>query len=366
MIRVLHVVGAMNIGGTETMLMEIYKNIDTKKVQFDFISYSSKEAYYDKEIESLGGKVIRLKSTYSIKEHIKAIKENGPYDVVHSHTLFHCGIASLSAKLCGVKTIISHAHTTSDLNKGIIRNIYKYVMKKMINSCSTQLMACSEVAGEYLFGEKMIKSSKYRYFANIIDYEKFINVEDDKVEQFKLENNLKDKIVIGHIGRFTEAKNHKFLLKIMKDVIETNKDIRLLLVGDGKLKNEIIKLSKELNIEDKVIFTGFRKDINTMLYSMDLFVFPSIFEGLGLVILEAQASGLNCIVSQAIQKEADLEIGLVHKLNLDDDKKLWINKILSLSNKNKVDKNVIIKSFNEKKYTIQDSIKTLYDVYGVK
>lgn len=365
-IKVLHIVGAMNMGGTETMLMNIYRNIDRKKVQFDFISYSSEEAHYDEEIRNLGGKVIKLNSTTSVKELTKAIKENGPYDAVHAHTLFNSGIAMLAAKKCGIKNRIAHAHTTLDNTSSIIRKIYINSMRFLINKYSTQTLACSKEAGKYLFGEKEINKSKYSYLPNLINYEELLHKPQNEVDKFKNEYNLEQGIVIGHIGTLKESKNHKFLLEIAKYMIEQNIDVKLLLVGEGSLRKELENLSKEYNISDRVHLLGIREDINVMLHSMDVFVFPSIFEGLGLVLLEAQAAGLPCIVSDAIQPEADLGLGLFTKLNLSDEVEIWSKYIIEPINNKEINLEKINKVFEEKEYSTDKCISKLMKIYNLK
>lgn len=361
--KILHIVGAMNMGGTETMLMNIYRNIDRSKFQFDFISYSDKNSYYDDEIKELGGNIIKLKNPKSIKELYKSIKENGPYDVVHAHTLFNCGIAMIAAKKCGVRIRISHSHTNLDSNDSIIKQLYMNLMRFSINMNSTKLLACSNSAGNYLFGKRYIKDDKYSYFPNIIDYSKFINNDDKNVKKFKYEVDLTNKIVMGHIGRFIDSKNHKFLIDILKNMTDKDIDASLLLVGDGPMKSEVEKLAKEKKVYDKIKFVGIRDDISIMLQSMDVFVFPSMYEGLGLVMLEAQASGIPCVVSQAIQPEADLGIGLVKKLSLEDRVDIWVDNILKSVNKKERDKNKIIKAFETSGYTVEIGMNKLMDIY---
>lgn len=365
-IRVLHVVGSMNRAGTETMLMNIYRNIDREKVQFDFISYSKDEAHYDKEIKSLGGNVIKLSSTTSVKELVNAIKENGPYDVVHAHTLFNSGIAMLAAKKCGIKIRISHAHTTLDNSSSIARKMYINGMRFLINKHSTKTLACSKEAGKYLFGEKEINKDKYQYFPNLIDYEVLLEKPIKEVELFKNDEGLNKGIVIGHIGTFKESKNHKLLLEICKHMNEQNIDTKLLLVGDGGLRSELENLAKQYKITDKVKFVGVREDINVMLHSMNVFVFPSIFEGLGLVLLEAQAAGLPCIVSEAIQPEADLGINLVNKLKLSDGVKVWSDEIIKLANKRENNIEAIKNIFEDKGYSKSKCIEKLMKIYKLK
>lgn len=363
LLRVLHVVGAMNRAGTETMLMNVYRNIDRNKVQFDFISYSKQDADYDEEIISLGGKVIKLSKSQSVKEIYDVIKKYGPYDVVHSHTLFHCGIATLAAKLAGVKVRISHAHTTLDRSDSIIRKTYIKSMKTIINTLSTNLLACSNEAGNYLFGGRGVNKSKYIYFPNLIDYSKFLRESIKEVKEFKAEEGLEGSIVIGHIGRFMEAKNHKFLLDIMKSILKKDSNIKLLLVGDGILSSQIEEEAKKKGIYEHIRFVGVRKDIHTMFHSMDIFVFPSIYEGLGLVLLEAQASGLPCVVSEAIQPEADLKMGLISKLSLSEGPDVWAGKILELAGKKEKDINKIVDGFERNKYSLPIGIAKLKDIY---
>lgn len=363
--KVLHIVGAMNRAGTETMLMNIYRNIDREKIQFDFVSYSQEESHYDEEIRKLGGKVIKLTSTTSIKELTKAIQENGPYDVVHAHTLFNSGIAMLAAKKCGIKNRISHAHTTLDNSSSIARKIYITSMRFLINKYSTKTLACSREAGKYLFGENEINKSKYSYFQNLINYEELLHKPEKEVAKFKEEYNLNDGIVIGHVGTLKESKNHKFLLQIAKYMTEQNIDVKLLLVGEGSLRKELEDLTREYNISDRVHILGIREDINVMLHSMDVFVFPSIFEGLGLVLLEAQAAGLSCIVSEAIQPEADLGLNLFSKLNLDNGVDIWSKEIMKVASKKESNLDKINEAFDNTGYSTNKCITKLMKIYNL-
>lgn len=362
-IRVLHVVGAMNRAGTETMLMNIYRNMDPDKVIFDFISYSELDADYDEEIKQLGGKVIKLKKTQSLKQLYQAIRKHGPYDVVHAHTLFHCGIANMAAFMAGIKIRIAHAHTTADDDLGVLRKSYIRLMRFMINLFSTHLLACSKGAGKYLFGNENLILEKYTYFPNAIDYSIYLKEPKAAVTKFKVQAGIGNSIVIGHIGRFIDAKNHLFLLKIMKSIIKRDPTIKLLLVGDGDLRQQIEIAAKKESISDNIKFVGIRNDISIMLHSMDIFVFPSKYEGLGLVLLEAQASGLPCIVSEAIQPEANLEIGLVSRLSLADGPEIWADKVIEQASKKEKNQNKVIDSFEAKGYSLTLGILKLMNIY---
>src|SRR5699024_5648900 len=225
-LKVLHVVGSMNRAGTETMLMNVYRSIDIKKVQFDFISYSKQEAHYDQEIQSLHGKIITLTKTNSIKQIYDAIKKHGPYDVVHAHTLFHGGMVSLAAFFAKVKIRIAHAHTTSDKEDSYVRKLYIIGMRLFILMFSTTLLACSKEAGRYLFGKRSLIKGKVTYFPNMIDYSKFLHVPETKVNTFKLTQGLGNQgIVIGHIGTFKESKNHAFIIDMMTYIVEKEPNV---------------------------------------------------------------------------------------------------------------------------------------------
>lgn len=368
--RILHVTGAMNVGGTETMLVNLYRKINNN-IQFDFISYSNEEAYYDKEIKDLGGNVIRLKPPSevgfieAVKDIKKVIKENGPYNAVHTHMLFNCGIAMIAAYLSRAKVRVSHAHTTSDDSTSFVRKVYIAVMRFFIKLFSTDFLACSDAAGKYLFGNSVTTNKRYKMLPNYIDYEKFINCNDKNSIRKEL-GIRNDDIVICHIGRFITAKNHKFLIDIISEMIQNDDKVKLILVGTGDLRNEIEAKVKDLGIESNVYFTGLRDDISNILNNSDLFILPSIYEGLGLVLLEAQASNLPCLVSEAVQPEVDLGIGLVKKLNLSYGAKTWAHEASSLIKENK-NKNInIINAVKEKKYDLNSILNNLLSVYKLK
>ncbi|MCE9654416.1 glycosyltransferase family 1 protein [Clostridium celatum] len=366
--KVLHVVGGMDIGGTETMLMNLYRQIH-KDIRFDFISYYDRDGYYDKEIIELGGKIISTKSPAEIGQ-LKAIKnlykiiKEGRYDIVHAHTLFNCGIAMIAAKLAGTKIRISHSHTNLDMGNSIIKKIYFTIMRILIILFSTNYIACSNSAGEYLFGKNIIKNNKYKVLPNYVDYTKFLNFNNNinLIKKLKLND---DDIITGHIGRFVDAKNHNFLIEVANKMINKDNRIKLILVGDGPLKEEIEKKVIKLGISDNVFFLGLRKDVDLILNSCDIFLFPSIYEGLGLVMLEAQASGLPCLVSEAIQPEADLGIGLVKQIKLDDGIDKWADEALKLIGKKNNNKEAIEEAFKAKGYEIEDIVNTLLDVYKI-
>lgn len=365
-VRILHVVGAMNRAGTETMLMNIYRNINREFIQFDFVSYSRENAHYDQEIKELGGNVFHLSKTSSIKELYHVMKKHGPYAAVHSHTLFHCGIANAAAALAGIKIRVAHAHTTEDDSSTFLRRLYITFMRLVILRSTTKLLACSKGAARYLFGESVLQKEKYAYFPNVINYGGFLKPLGSEVKKFKMEKGLGNSIVIGHIGRFMEAKNHLFLLDIFKKLLEKDPSIKLLLVGDGELRKLIEKRAKREGIYENITFAGIRNDIDTMLHSMDVFVFPSLYEGLGLVLLEAQASGIPCVVSEAIQPEAEVGLNLISALSLEDGAEVWADKIRQVAADGK-ERNVhrVKAAFEQSGYSLGEGVSTLMDIYQI-
>jgi len=362
--KILHITGAMNRAGTETMLMNIYRSVDRERIQFDFISYGNEDADYDDEITRMNGRVIKLKNNSSIFELYQAMKKYGPYDAVHSHTLFHCGISNFAAYLAGVKVRVAHAHTTSDEKTTLLKRGYIKGMRIFIKRFSTHLLACSQAAGQFLYGEKTMVKHTYSYFPNLIPYKKYLTVLDDDVSSFKQKYQLEQsEIVIGHIGRFIEAKNHIFLLSLLKKLIDENISATLLLVGDGDLKQELTNQAKNMGLTEHIRFAGLQQDVNVALHCMDVFVFPSKYEGLGLVLLEAQASGLPCIVSDAIQPEADLGIGLVTTISLSQSLEEWIKQIKRVAHIKECDSEKISRAFEVKGFSTKATMTKLQEVY---
>lgn len=367
--RVLHIVGGMDLGGTETMIMNLFRKVHNE-VEFDFISYYEEEGYYDKEIESLGGKVIRTESPNKIGQIRAAIdlykiikKEN--YEVVHAHTLFNCGISMFMAKLAGAKVRISHAHTNLDMGSSTIRKLYYFIMRSLIKLFSTDYLACSDSAGRYLFGESIIKNNRYKVIPNYIEYEKILNCNDTTSIRKELNLTDKDKLIV-HIGRFVDAKNHEFLIDILNNIISKERSVKAILIGDGELKKTIENKVKNLSLGKNIFFLGLRNDIENILNNSDLFIFPSIYEGLGLVLLEAQAAGLPCLVSEAIQPEADLHIKLINRLSLKNDINLWGKLALELINSKNKDHIKTKNAFKNKGYDLESIIEKLLQIYKIE
>ncbi|MGL5050125.1 glycosyltransferase [Cetobacterium sp.] len=366
--KVLHIVGGMDVGGTETMLMNLYRNIDREKYQFHFISYYGREGFYDKEIEKLGGKIIhlnfskRLGAFNSILELKRVIKENN-YHVIHTHTLFNCGIGVFAAWLAGTKIRISHAHTVFEEKRSFVKKCYIFLMKKMIRIFSTNYCACSNKAAQFLFYKEIESDKKYKFIPNYIDYKKFAQYFNSKKER-ELFHFKADEIVIGHVGRIMSAKNHIFLIDIIAKMKARGLKVRGLFVGDGDSRKELELEIKKHSLENDILITGMVKNPEKYFSMMDVFVLPSFYEGFGLVLLEAQSSGLNCIASTAVQDEADLNIGLLERYNLDSGAQFWSEKIESrIKNKKIVNLENISEAFIKKGYDFTKVISSLDEIY---
>lgn len=328
-IRILQVMTSMNRGGAETYVMNLYRNINKQKVQFDFVLHTDEECAYNNEIRSLGGRIFTIPRYNGLNhfEYIKAwdtfFKEHSEYKVVHAHIRSTASIILKYAKKYNCITI-SHSHSSSN-GKGI-GALYKSVLQKFIKYSADYKVACSKLAGDWLFGSK----SNYDIWMNAIETSKYLWNESTRKRIRKELEIPKNAFVIGHVGRFHPLKNHDFLINIFKKVHDANNNAILLLVGDGTLKNTIVSKVKNLGLTSNVIFTGVRPDVSDLMQAMDVFVFPSLWEGLGIVTIEAQAAGLKCIVADTIPEEAFIT-ELINKLNLNDNLDNWATQILKYS-----------------------------------
>lgn len=299
--RILHIVPNMQSGGLETFIMNIYRKIDKSTFQFDFLVHYKEPKFYDEEIERLGGKIFRfsLRDDNNIFKYIIGLdnffKEHNEYKIVHCHMASIGFLVFLIAKKNGIKIRIAHSHN-SDTEK-TLKGFIKSIMIKPYKYLSTHRFACSEDAGKFLFGKK-----NFEIIENAIDIDKFKFDEETRIKVRK-ELNVQNKFVLGHIGRFCDQKNHDFLIDVFYELYQLDKNLELLLIGDGELKEKIKEKIKKLELEKSVILLENRKDVNELYQVMDYFLFPSKFEGLGIVLIEAQAAGLNVIASDAVPNE---------------------------------------------------------------
>lgn len=341
-IRVLHVVGRMDRGGIETLIMNIYRNIDRNKVQFDFLCHYGKEAEYNEEIRALGGNIFEMtpikseeKVYYSkISNYIADLKkffQEHDYSIVHGHMTNTASIYMPIAKKNGTKTLIAHSHLSKS-KKGFLGLITDF-LQIPIGVIATDYFACSQNAARWLFSKNTIKNNNVKILKNAVDTNKFKYSNEIRAtlrKKYKLEKDL----VIGHVGRFYHEKNHSFLIDVFNLFQKENENAKLLLVGEGPLKQTIENKVKKLGLENKVLFMGSRSDVESILQAIDVFVMPSLFEGFPVVTVEAQASGLPCVFSTEITKETNLT-KRVSYVSLNDSLESWTLKIKQAFENNK-------------------------------
>lgn len=360
-LRILHVVVNMNRGGAETLIMNLYRNIDRTKVQFDFLT--CKEGVFDTEIAEMGGKVHRMPYITDVG-HFKYIKElgkfftlNNQYKIVHSHMDKMSGFVLREAKKVGIPIRISHSHNTSSEGSKASR-IYKWYAGNFIIPSATNLFACSHYAAQWLFKSK---SSETKILKNGIECNQFAFSESVRKEVRTELSIDKDIFVLGHVGRFALQKNHNFLLELFAKLNKVKKDSVLILVGDGPLRKDIEKKAIELKVRDKVKFIGIRNDINRILQGFDVFVFPSIHEGLPVSLIEAQGAGVPCLISENISKEVDLGCNLIVSLSLSYQNK-WVEKIIDIAAR-KSNRNIYSTVLAEQGYDIKDTAVNIENFY---
>jgi glycosyltransferase EpsF len=372
--RILHVNAAMNLRGAESMVMNLYRNIDRSQYQLDFLYYTEEECYFDQEIKSLGGNIYRIKEPDKtnylkfIKNIRGIIKSKGPFSAVHIHTQLNSGFVAYAAKKEKVPVVIAHSHSTKGGKKeSLYFKIYEIIMKELIRKNSNRFIACSNEAGIYLFGEKIF-SKKGVIIPNAINMEKYYNYNQQDILSLRstLEIN-NDSIIIGQIGALTDVKNHMFSLEIAKNLNEKKINFCLLFIGDGDNRIKLEKKVAEYNLVKTVKFLGVRSDIPLLLNLIDVIIMPSLFEGLPVTLVEAQAIGVPAVISNNISSEADFNLGLIKKVGLDESLDNWVKEIISFSNSNAVfSYSEIEKVFSEKGYLIQQSLKIIYDLYQGK
>lgn len=358
--KIMQVNYKMDIGGIESFLMNVYRNIDREKHEFIFLTYYPHIFDYEKEILKLNGKIIKISTPNSLNiiKHIKEIYntiKQEKIDIVHCHTYFDSAYVMIAAKLAKVKIRIVHSHTTYGLNKtGILKKIKWFLSRFIINSLSTHQLACSTEAGKALYGKK-----KFSIIENGIKIEKF-NYNEKHRNSYRKEWKIKNEdFVIGHIGRFDVPKNHKFLIEIYEEIYKINKNSKLILVGSGKLEDEIKKIVNEKKLTKNVIFLGNRNDINEILNAFDIFVFPSLYEGLPVTLVETQANGLKCLISDRISKEIKLT-ECIKFLSIDKSAREWAETIVNMNIK-RINNN---KALENSVYNIDNTIKKINKIYN--
>ncbi|WP_404784035.1 glycosyltransferase [Altericista sp. CCNU0014] len=337
-VRILHVVGKMDRGGLETWLMRVLRSIDRQHFQIDIMVHSQAAGDYDPEVLALGCRI--LPCPYLTQpwryawEFKRVLSAYGPYDVVHSHVHFFSGYVLQIAKAAKVPCLIAHSHNDHraiERSKNWLRQGYLSLMKRSISRSMTHGLTTSQQAALDLFGPAWVEDERINLLFSGLDLHPFVTevAPDDVRQEWQIPA---DAWVIGHVGRFEPQKNHDFLVRVAAEAMHQHPNSYLLLVGQGSLQPQIERQVRALGIGDRVVFTGPRSDIAAILLGgMDAFLFPSIHEGLGVAIVEAQAAGLPCLISDVVPVEADVVPGLVRRLSLARSTVEWANALLTHS-----------------------------------
>ena len=325
-IRILHVVTYMGRGGLETMIMNYYRRMDRTKVQFDFLVHRDFRADYDDEIEQLGGRIYRIGRlipwSRAYQRDLDAFfTEHPEYRIVHVHQDCLSAVILKAAQRHGIPVRIAHSHNSNqDKN---LKYLIKLYYKRLIPKYATALFACGRDAGDWMFG-----GAPYTVVNNAIDAAQYRYRQAHAREERQALGIAEDAFVVGHVGRFCPVKNHAFLLDVFDQLRQENERAVLLLVGDGELRSSMEEKAKTMGLEDYVLFTGVRSDVCDLMQAMDVFVFPSLYEGLPVSLVEAQAAGLPCVISDGVP-EACMLTDLVQRVALEESARQWTERILA-------------------------------------
>ena len=361
-IRVASVIGRYIGGGVEAVTINYYRNIDKNKVQLDFICDEDSTNIPYEEIEKMGGKVIIIPSYSKPFKYHKALKrvlKEGNYKIIHSNINTLSVFSLFAAKCAGVPVRIAHSHSTTN-KKEKKKNLMKQVLRPFSKVFATDYMCCSELAGRWLFGNKEYDKGNVYLLNNAIDLDKFKYNETLRKKKRK-ELGIKDAtLVIGHIGRFVAQKNHDYLIDIFNEIHRKNNNSILLLAGQGPLMEDIKNKVKELNLDDSVKFLGQRNDANELYQAFDVFLLPSLYEGLPVVGVEAQAAGLLCYLSDDMTKETKV-LDITKFMSLNNTPEEWADNILDDVKKYKrID---TFKEMTAKNFNIKEEAKKLEEYY---
>ena len=323
--RVIQVLSGLHIGGVQSVVMNYYRHIDKSKIQFDFAIIDKDNGEYGEEVLANGSRIFRVRDWSKdplgfCKDFEAILKQNKDITAVHAHMNYFGALAAAVAKKCGIKNITVHAHSNYE-TKSFIKKVIRRVMRFIILKYASAMLACSEVAGEWLFGAKGVKSDRFSVLQNAIDYEPYREALG-KRDEYRAELGIApEKRVLVNVSSVTPVKNHAFLVDLLAALNKDGLDrYRLVIVGDGVLRKQIEQQAESLGVSGQVVFCGWQTDTAKYFAAGDIFVFPSKFEGFSIVTLEAQASGLDAVISDNVPDFAVVNRSIVKKLELDIDK----------------------------------------------
>lgn len=363
-LRLLCIVGSMDAGGAETFLMKVYRELDKSKFQMDFYVSASHKGVYEDEIIRMGGRIFKsipkskgfLKSFNNL---VKVVKRQKYHYVmrVSQHSISTLDL--LAAKMGGAKVLIYRSSNSNTGGGKLNRFLHKSFLLLPIIFAKVKIAPSTE-AGIFMFGKRSVKKKQVNIIKNGIPIKSFI-FDINKRKNIRNKLNLDDNVfLVGHVGRFTSQKNHTFLLEVFSKIIKNNKNSRLLLIGIGELENKVKERIKDLGLEEKVIFLGVRNDVPDLMMGMDCFIFPSLYEGMPNTVVEAQATGLPCLISDAITKEVEIT-PLIKFMSLNESSEIWAENALQYTNKD-IEREKINKQFDVNGYDIKQVVNKFTEV----
>lgn len=369
-IKVLQSVISLGIGGNEMFVMNFFRNIDKEKFQIDFLIYDDKKTVFYKEVVESGSKVYIINNRYNNKIlnfisqicQVRKVLKETDYNIIHCHSCSFIGIfrAAIPGFLNRNIKVISHSHNPGmpKNNKldNIIRNISKWILSHIVDMG----FSCSDLAGESKYTSKFINSDKYKIIHNAINVKKYCYNEKDRIE-IRQKCLIEDKVIIGNVGRLSYQKNQGFLLELFKSLLKKKNNVVLMIIGGGELEDELKNKADELQIKDNVIFTGSINDVSKYYSAMDVFVMPSIYEGLPFTAIEAQVNGLKCVISDKVTKMVDVT-GDTKFISLSESYDTWVDAIIESSEERSDSEKVanVVKDYDLKKETIR--LEQLYSL----
>lgn len=365
-IRILQFPGTLLYGGVGSVVMNWYRNIDRTKIQFDFCVPRTQKGPLDDEIKMLGGRIFHIPQmrTSGFAKYMKAIKEiiseNGPYKAVHIHSIHMGAIPLMVAKSMGIPAVY-HAHNSNDnaLRDIPLHHIIEYFLRLYIRSSAKYKLACGTLAGKFIFAKH-----RFNVINNAIDLRRFYPYSEDVRASLRSKYGMKqDDIIVGNVARFSAVKNMQIFIKLAIEDKQNRGKLKFLLVGDGEEKASIEKEIAQNKLSNCFILTGSRSDAELFYNIMDVFCLPSKFEGLPVSLMEAQASGLPCVISDVVTTEGVVGSTIVKSISLNANMKEWINAIYELSDKRTNNSELITTSFIKKKYDIISIAKDIEDFY---
>lgn len=361
-VRVLRIVGAVVSGGIDTITMNYYRSLDRDKIQMDFIFDGYDDTHLDEEIQAMGGRIYKVEPyaknmLKNMRQIYRVVRENG-YDIVHSHLNSLSVFPLCAAWLGGAKIRIASNHSTS-VKGETKKNLMKNALRPFAKVFPTHYAACSQHAGQWLFGKEFCREGHVRYLKNAIDLEKF-RFNPEVRQSVRRELDLEGRFVVGHVGRFAFQKNHAFVVEVFAETLRRRPDALLLLVGDGPLRDEMEALCQRKGIRQSVRFLGVRQDVSALMQAMDVFLFPSHYEGLGNVITEAQAAATMSLVSEAVPEEIRIT-EYVDGMNLSQSAAEWADQVLRYAEG--YPRRDTSEDLREKGYDIKQAAQELADYY---